>query len=68
MPIVTVMKKDGIIRVCGDFKLTINQATQTEVHPLPRIVELFASLSGSTVFSTLDLSRAYNRLLLDEKA
>ena len=67
-PIVPVMKKDGTIRVCGDFKLTVNQATQTEVYPLPRIDELFASLSGGTVFSTLDLSHAYNQLLLDEQA
>ena len=67
-PIVPVMKKDGTIRVCGDFKLTVNQATQTEVYPLPRINELFASLSGGTVFSTLDLSHAYNQLLLDEQA
>ena len=67
-PIVPVMKKDGTIRVCGDFKLTVNQATQTEVYPFPRIDELFASLSGGTVFSTLDFSHAYNQLLLNEKA
>ena len=67
-PIVPVLKKDGSIRVCGDFKLTINQATCTEVYPLPRIEELFASLSGSTVFSTLDLSHAYNQLQLDDTA
>ena len=63
-----VLKKDGSIRVYGDFKLTVNQATQTEVYPLPRIDELFASLSGGTVFSTLDLSHAYNQLQLDETA
>ena len=40
-PIVPVLKKDGTIRVCGDFKLTVNQATLTEVYPLPRIDELF---------------------------
>ena len=51
-----IMKKDGTIRVCGDYKLTVNQATQTEVYPLPRIDELFVSLSGGTIFSTLDLS------------
>ena len=67
-PIVPVLKKDGTIRVCGDFKLTVNQATKTEVYPLPRIDELFASLSGGTVFSTLDLSHAYNQLLLDDEA
>ena len=67
-PIVPIMKKDNTIRVCGDYKLTVNQATQTEVYPLPKIDELFASLSGSTIFSTLDLSHAYNQLQLDDKA
>ena len=67
-PIVPVMKRDGSIRICGDFKLTVNQATQTEVYPLPRIDEIFASLSGGTIFSTLDLSHAYNQLQLDDKA
>ena len=38
------------------------------MYPLPRIDELFASLSGETVFSTLDLSHVYNQLPLDEKA
>ena len=63
-----VLKKDGSIRVCGDLKLTVNQATHTEVYSLPRIEELFASLSGGTVFSTLDLSHAYNQLQLDDAA
>ena len=67
-PIVPVLKKGGSIRVCGDFKLTVNQATHTEVYPLPRIEELFAFLSGGTVFSTLDLSHAYNQLQLDDTA
>ena len=68
MAVVPVVKKDSAIRVCGDFKLTVNQATQTEVYPLPRIDELFSSLSSSTVFSILDLSHAYNQLQLDEEA
>ena len=63
-----MLKKDGTIRVCGDFKLTVNQATLTRVYPLLRIDELFTSLSGGTTFSMLDLSHAYNQLLLDEGA
>ena len=63
------MKKDGTIRICSDFKLTINQAIQTEVYLLPQIDEPFAaSLSGNTIFLTLDLSHTYNQLHLDDKA
>ena len=36
-PIVPVVKRDGSIRICGDYKLTVNQVEQTDTHPLPRI-------------------------------
>ncbi|ETW98967.1 MAG: hypothetical protein ETSY2_41820 [Candidatus Entotheonella gemina] len=34
-PIVPVVKRDGSIRVCGDYKLTINQVAQVDTYPLP---------------------------------
>ncbi len=36
-PIVPVVKRDGSIRVCGDYKLTANVATVTDSYPLPKI-------------------------------
>ena len=50
-PIVPVLKKDGSIRICGDYKVTINQASQVDSYPLPRIDYLFASLAGGKRFS-----------------
>ena len=66
-PIVPVPKSNGMVRICGDYKLTANQATKTEVYPLPRIEELFTTLSGGTSFSKLDLSHAYLQLPLAEE-
>ena len=43
-PIVPVVKSNGSVRICGDYKLTANTATKTESFPLPRIEDLFASL------------------------
>ncbi len=34
-PIVTVPKKEGRIRICGDYKITINQALTVDQYPLP---------------------------------
>ena len=34
-PIVPVIKRDGSIRICGNFKRTINKSARTEVYPLP---------------------------------
>lgn len=53
--------------VC-DFKVTENPATHLERYPLPKIDNIFASLYGGEVFSTLDLRIAYNQLPLDEEA
>ena len=67
-PIVPVMKSDGSIRICGDFKQTVNKSARTEVYPLPRIEELFACLSGGQTFTTLDLSHAYLQLELENES
>ena len=65
-PIVPVMKKDGRVRICGDYKVTVKQAAKLEKYPLPRIEELFASLAGGKPFTTLDLSHAYLQVSLDK--
>ncbi len=67
-PIVPVPKRDGTVRICGDFKTTINQASDTEVYPLPRVDELFADLSGGKHFTKLDMSNAYLQLPLSEES
>ena len=67
-PIVVVPKKEGNIRICGDYKVTVNPALAVDIHPIPKPQELFASLAGGEKFTKLDLSQAYQQLLLDEKS
>ena len=45
-PIVPVLKPDGSIRICGDYKVTINKAAKQDVYPLPQVEDLFATLAG----------------------
>ena len=55
-PIVPVVKTDKKIRICGDFRLTINPALEVDRYPIPKIEDLLATLAGWKIFSKLDLS------------
>ena len=65
-PIVPVMKPNGEVRICGDYKTTVNQATITDSYPLPRIDDLLGSLAGGQSFSKVDLAHAYMQVQLEE--
>lgn len=57
-----VPKGDGQIRVCGDYKVTVNANLDVDQHPLPKLEDLFTSLSGG---QKLDLKHAYQQIMLD---
>ena len=65
-PIIPVFKRDGTIQICGDYKLTVNQAAKLERYPLPKIEDLFTELSGGKRFTKLDLAHAYQQIPLAE--
>ena len=65
-PIVAVPKKDGKFRICGDYKVTVNQALEIDQYPLPKPEDLFATLAGGKKFTKLDLSQAYQQLVLED--
>lgn len=50
-----VMKNDGRVRICGDYKITVNREVKLDKYPIPQIEELFASLDGGKAFTKLDL-------------
>ena len=64
-PIVPVPKSDGSIRLCGDFKVTLNPVLQVDQHPIPEPEDLLTALAGGKSFSKLDLSQAYQQMLLE---
>ena len=62
-----MVKDDGTVRICGDYRLTVNQASLIDSYPLPRVEDLFAALSGGKRFTKLDLSHSYLQLQLGEE-
>ena len=67
-PVVPIMKPDGSVRICGDYKITINPLLDVPEHPMPKPAELFAQLNGGQRFTKLDMSQAYAQLMLDENS
>ena len=65
-PIVPILKGEGSIRLCGDYKVTVNPVLNVDTYPLHHIEDLFAAVSGGKVFSKLDLKHACLQVALDE--
>ena len=67
-PIVPDPKRNGCIRICGDYRITINPHLQVDQYPLPKPDDLFASLAGGQHFTVIDLSHAFQQMPLDEQS
>ena len=55
---VVVPKRSGAVRICVDLK-PLNQNVLREVHPIPKVDETLAQLSGATTFSKLDANSGF---------
>ena len=53
-------------RLCVDYSQTINQYTELDVYPLPRIDDMINNLAHYRVFSTFDLKSAYHQIPIKE--
>lgn len=58
-PIVPIPKANGKVRICGDYKVTLNCAMKIEQYPLLKIAKIFASLGDGQQFNKIDLTQAY---------
>ena len=54
-PTILVKKTDRSLRLCIDYR-KLNSVRKKEAHPLPRVEDIFDTLAGSKIFTTLDLA------------
>ena len=67
-PLVVVQKPNGAVRICGDFKVSVNPHLNVQHYPMPTCAEVFQKLRGGQHFTKLDLADAYLQLELDEES
>ncbi len=60
-----VPKRDGSWRPCGDYR-RLNVVTKPDRYPLPNMQSLNDRMAGCTVFSKIDLVKAYHQIPIAE--
>nr|XP_033811906.1 uncharacterized protein LOC117365533 [Geotrypetes seraphini] len=66
-PIVIVPKADGTPRFCIDFR-QVNEVSQFDAFPMPRVEELLDRLGSAQFLTTIDLTKGYWQIPLTESA
>ena len=60
-PLHIAPKPGGGWRPCGDFRC-LNSSIKTGCYPVPHIQDFASQLSGMTIFSSIDLIKAYHQI------
>jgi len=58
-----VKKKHGKIRIIADYRL-LNNITERDSYPIPNLQDSTENLAGKTIFSSIDLVRAFHNIVI----
>ncbi|XP_039312438.1 uncharacterized protein K02A2.6-like [Solenopsis invicta] len=62
-----VAKKNGKLRITGNYKPTLNPRMIIDEHPIPKVEHLFSKMKNAKIFCRLDITDAYTHIPVDEK-
>ncbi|XP_065223070.1 uncharacterized protein K02A2.6-like [Planococcus citri] len=65
-PLVVVLKQDNEVRLCIDYKVTVNVQLVDASYPISRVEEILDLLVNATHFCKLDLYQAYMHMCVNE--
>lgn len=60
--------EDGSVRLCGNYKFTINKALSSDPYLMPSVQEVLNAVSRIKCFAKLDMAQAYKQLTVDEES
>lgn len=62
------MKSGRSVRLHGDYKVTVNKVSHLDAYSIVKIEEVHNKLTGGKTFTELDLSYAYEQMVLDDQS
>ena len=65
--VMLVWKKDGTLRFCINFR-RLNNRTEKDAHPLPRMPEIMETMVGARIFSCTDLKSGFWQVKMAEES
>lgn len=66
-PIYVVARKNGGIRITGNYKSTLNPQIIIDEHPIPKTEHILLGMNGAKFFCHLDITDAYLHLPADDE-
>lgn len=63
-----MLKPNGAVRLCGDFKVSLNPNLNPQLYPMPTVNEVLSTAAGGERFTKLDLADAYLQVPFDDES
>ncbi|KAJ8876362.1 hypothetical protein PR048_020807 [Dryococelus australis] len=60
--IVPVLKRNGTLRLCADYKGMVNRTLSSHTYKSPTVDQVLSELAGGCMYGTIDLEEAYTQI------